>query len=84
MGAPQGYSMTSRLADAATKDELLNVLRAKPAILFTGSHGVSFAPTDPQQKVKQGAILTQDWAGPGSSISPDTYFTATTCLRTSI
>ena len=33
--------MTSCLADAATKDELLNLLRAKPAILFTGSHGVA-------------------------------------------
>ena len=76
LGGAQGYSMTSCLADAATKDELLNLLRAKPAILFTGSHGVAFAPSDPQQKVKQGAILTQDWAGPGSSISPDTYFTA--------
>jgi hypothetical protein len=76
LGAPQGYSMTTRLADTATKDELLNVLRDKPALLFTGSHGVAFAATDPQQKVKQGAILTQDWAGPGSTISPDTYFTA--------
>ena len=75
LGSAQGYSMTSCLADAATKDELLNLLRAKPAILFTGSHGVAFSPADPQQKAKQGAILTEDWAGPGSPISPDTYFT---------
>jgi phosphatidylserine/phosphatidylglycerophosphate/cardiolipin synthase-like enzyme len=31
---------------------------------------------DPQQRVKQGAILTQDWAGPGSPITSATYLTA--------
>ena len=81
LGAPQGYRLTTRLADAASKSEFLNILNGKtdagiPAILFTGSHGVSFSSADPQQRLKQGAILTQDWAGPGSSISPDTYLTA--------
>ncbi len=81
LGAPQGYSMTSRLGDTATKSELLKLLSGQaeggtPAILFTGSHGVAFSVADPQQGVKQGALLTQDWAGPGSPISPETYLTA--------
>lgn len=81
LGAAQGYSITTRLAESATKTELLNLLRgqadgAMPAVLFTGSHGVAFSPSDPQQRFKQGAILTQDWAGPGSSIKPETYLTA--------
>lgn len=79
LGGPQGFSMTSRLAESATKEELLNLFRGdsgNPAILFSGSHGVSFSITDPQQRVKQGAILTQDWSGPGSPITPDTYLTA--------
>jgi phosphatidylserine/phosphatidylglycerophosphate/cardiolipin synthase-like enzyme len=81
LGGPQGYSLTTRLADTATKPELLKILRGEgeggtPAILFTGSHGVAFSMADPQQRVKQGALLTQDWAGPGSPITPETYFTA--------
>lgn len=80
LGAAQGYAMTARLADSATKSELLQLLRGQaestPALLFTGSHGVAFSMTDPKQREKQGAILTQDWGGPGSSISPDTYMTA--------
>ena len=69
LGVPQGYRVTTRLADTASKSELLNILRGQtdagtPAILFTGSHGVSFSSADPQQRFKQGAILTQDWAGP--------------------
>ena len=68
--------MTSRLGDTATKAELLKLLSGQaeggtPAILFTGSHGVAFSVADPQQRVKQGALLTQDWAGPGSPISPE-------------
>ena len=66
LGGAQGYSMTSCLADAATKDQLLNLLRAKPAILFTGSHGVAFAPSA-RNEGEAGA--NTDWAGPGSSIA---------------
>jgi phosphatidylserine/phosphatidylglycerophosphate/cardiolipin synthase-like enzyme len=81
LGGPQGYSISTRLADMATKSELLKILGGQaeggtPAILFTGSHGVAFSMADPQQRAKQGALLTQDWAGPGSQIGPATYLTA--------
>ena len=81
LGSQQGYSMTARLAEAATKSELVSLLRGQteagvPAMLFTGSHGVAFSAADPNQRFKQGAILTQDWEGPGSAIGPDTFLTA--------
>ena len=68
VGASMGYSLTPCLADNATKKGLLDLLTngvngAAPALLFTGSHGVSFPLKDPNQRFKQGALLTQDWAG---------------------
>ena len=81
LGEDQGYTITKRFAANATKCELLNVLGAKtdagvPALLFTGSHGVAFSPNDTNQKMKQGALLTQSWKGPGTAVTPDTYLTA--------
>ena len=81
LGQAQGFTSAARLADAATKAELLNILRGKteagaPALVFSGSHGVSFPITDPAQAARQGAILTQDWAGPGNPVTPDSFFCA--------
>ena len=78
VGAALGFSMHPMLAGNATKANLLGLLRdgvqgVAPALLFTGSHGVSFRG-DPQQAMKQGAILTQDWAG--GPAGPNTYLTA--------
>ncbi len=77
LGKAQGYSIVRRYADRATKDELNNVLRGNteggaPALLFTGSHGMAFRQ---DQLKKQGAIVTQDWGGPGSAINSSMYFT---------
>jgi phosphatidylserine/phosphatidylglycerophosphate/cardiolipin synthase-like enzyme len=78
IGKAQGFNVTNRLAGKATKQSLLDLLGGKaaeglPTVLFTGSHGVAFSLNDPGQQRKQGAILTQDWGGPGTEVSPDTY-----------
>lgn len=87
-GKPAGTAIAARLgfeqrcffADAATKANLTNALCAPPdgrppALLFTASHGMEFPPGDPRQLDAQGALLCQDWPGPGAS-DPAFYFTA--------
>ncbi len=76
-----GYKTVARLNVKATKAALLDLLEGRadggyPALLFTGSHGVAFKCEDPEQPAKQGALLTQDWGGPGGPVSADTYLTA--------
>ncbi|MBP8002016.1 MAG: hypothetical protein KA338_22395 [Chloroflexi bacterium] len=60
----------------ATKSQLASLLGGKqtPAFLFSASHGMGFPKDDPLQLPHQGALLTQDWAGPGQGISRDHYF----------
>ncbi len=81
LGQSQGYARTKFLADNASKNNLVSLLSGKseagiPALLFTGSHGVSFSLNDPALNQKQGAILTKEWKGPNTPVSPDTYLTA--------
>jgi len=76
----KGFQLNSYLAEKATKETLTNLLAGRepggvPALLFTGSHGVKFRMSDPRQREKQGAILTQDWPGFGTA-TPDHLFTA--------
>lgn len=68
LGERQGFQIQPFLGEAATKDNLRNLLRADvpggaPALLFTGSHGVSFSLSDTDQREKQGAILCDEWSG---------------------
>lgn len=65
----------------ATKAQLARLLGGDPAqtpaLLMTASHGMEFSLSDPdRQRRCQGALLCQDWPGPGGGISPDHYFTA--------
>lgn len=64
----------------ATKQQLIEILRGNipggpPAILFTGSHGVSYPLDDPDQQRLQGALITQEWTE-GSSVSDANLFSA--------
>ena len=60
----------------ATKSKLASLLGQKetPAFLFTASHGMGFPKDDPLQLPHQGALLSQDWGGPGQAFSRDHYF----------
>ena len=67
----------------ATKAELAGLLggRRTPALLFSASHGMSFASSSPRQLAHQGALLCQDWPGPEAwrghgQIPPSYYFAA--------
>jgi hypothetical protein len=46
-----------------------------PALLFTAGHGLGKSSAHPDQAALNGALLCQNWSGPGS-ITPDDYFAA--------
>jgi hypothetical protein len=60
----------------ATKSQLASLLGGEdtPAFLFTASHGMGFGKDDPLQLPHQGALLAQDWGGPGQEFKRDYYF----------
>jgi hypothetical protein len=75
-----GFAQRVVLGDAATKANLRALLAPggaarPPALLFTSGHGMVFPRDDAQQRARQGALLCQDWPGPGS-IDPSMYFSA--------
>jgi hypothetical protein len=73
--AHHGFTVDSHLGDAATRERLVELLRDPPALLFTASHGMGFPCGDAGQRERQGALLCQDWAGPGHPVAREHYFT---------
>ncbi|HEX8560240.1 MAG TPA: hypothetical protein VF668_19240 [Pyrinomonadaceae bacterium] len=78
--AEWGFQTRKIWGDAARKEALAGVFgpgagAARPAFLFTASHGMGFPPNDPKQPKAQGALVCQDWPGFGS-IGPEHYFAA--------
>ena len=76
---PQKWEIEVRVASAATKENLGEIINgaAPPALLFTASHGMSFAKGHKKQLAHQGALLCQNWPGPESHAGPipeDFYF----------
>jgi hypothetical protein len=74
-----GWELNSYLREQATKEQLHRLLGGDqtPALLFSGSHGMSFSQDSPRQLPHQGALLCQDWPGPESwsgEIPQDFYF----------
>lgn len=71
----RGWRIRRFLSQDATKSQLATLLGDRaPAFLFTASHGLGFSPDSPWQRQRQGALVCQDWPGPGSSITRDHYF----------
>ena len=62
------------LGAPATRARLGDVFRDAPAFLFTACHGMGFPAGDMRQLSLQGALLCQDWGGPGSRLERSNYF----------
>jgi hypothetical protein len=72
----RGFRSRCLLGEPATRANLMDILHrddpaARPAFLFTASHGLSWPKGHADQAAQQGALLCQDWPGvgtrPGSS-----------------
>jgi hypothetical protein len=76
-----GWNVRTLLEGDATKSNLAKLVGGSetPTLLYTASHGMSFPDGDPRQLAHQGALLCQDWPGPGKwkkPILPEFYFSA--------
>jgi hypothetical protein len=81
VGTQSGWQINTLLETQATKANLAGLINSgqTPALLYTASHGMGFPNGDPRQLPHQGALLCQDWPGPGKWKKPiptDFYFSA--------
>ena len=79
LGERQGFELVPLLGEDATKENLQSLLRGNligglPALLFTGSHGLSVEVEQSSQRERQGAIVCQNWEG--GPVGPDMAFAA--------
>jgi hypothetical protein len=69
-GAEANFRLDPYIAEAARRETLDAILRGttpggRPAVLFTGSHGMRFLANDVRQADAQGAIVCDEWKGVG-------------------
>jgi tetratricopeptide (TPR) repeat protein len=74
------WPLTLALAEYATKARLGQFLGGDetPALAFLAGHGLGFQANNPRQLAHQGALVCQDWPGPGrkGTLTEDFYFSA--------
>lgn len=73
------WTVDAFLGADATKARLGQLLGGPqtPALLFAASHGLGFHNiNDPQFEQRTGALLCQDWPGPGHAPTPEHVFAA--------
>ncbi len=79
VAARWGFASRKIWGEAAKRNALESVFNsadgARPALLFTASHGMGWPKGHADQLSSQGALLCQDWPGFGN-ISADHYFAA--------
>jgi hypothetical protein len=72
-----GWDVETVLGENATHGRLAGLLDDAPAFLFAACHGLGFAAGDPWQRERQGALVCQDWPGPGpGALERGHYFAA--------
>jgi hypothetical protein len=71
-----GWEVETALGEEATRERLGGLLNDAPALLFAACHGLGFAAGDPHQRDRQGALVCQDWPGPGPGLQREHYFAA--------
>ncbi len=79
MSGQADWQINTLLEAQATKANLAGLINSgqTPTLLYTASHGMGFPNGDSRQLPHQGALLCQDWPGPGKwkqSIPADFYF----------
>jgi hypothetical protein len=72
------WQVETILKKEATKARILGLMKQEvpPAFLFAAGHGMEFNKGDAHQVARQGALLCQDWPGPGAghgAVSADSY-----------
>ena len=74
------WDVRSYLGEQADKAQLTRLLGGpdSPSLLFAACHGLRFPPDDERQLARQGALVCQDWPGPGdeTGVTQDHYFAA--------
>lgn len=71
--AAPDWEMAAHIGQEAKKSRLTEILLdsdARPDLFFSATHGLEFPAGHPQQKRHQGALLCQDWPGPGAWRQP--------------
>lgn len=77
--AEAGVATVRLWGEDATKEHLSEVLRGgpearPPALFFAAAHGLGWSAGHPRQNEAQGAMICQDWRGPGEPVERRHYF----------